>query len=100
MEKRRNALPAWRVVFWVVPALVLVLSLGINACGSGDDDDECSDTVEFATEAQCIGYGELYDCSDYTYDDGVCSVFGCEICDIFDDDDDNDDDIDDIDDAP
>jgi len=92
-------MPAWRVVFWVVPVLVLTLSFGMNACG-GDDDDTCSDSIVFATEAQCIAYGELYDCDDYTYGDGVCSVFGCQICDIFDDDDDNDDDIDDIDDAP
>ncbi|MEW6269313.1 MAG: hypothetical protein AB1689_08470 [Thermodesulfobacteriota bacterium] len=98
MEKRRSVMATWRVVFWVVPVLVLSLTLGMNACGS-DDDDECSDTIEFATEAQCIAYGELYDCDDYTYDDGVCSVFGCEICDIFDDDDDNDDDVDDIDDV-
>jgi hypothetical protein len=99
MEKRRSVMSAWRVVFWVVPVLVLALSFGIQACGGSDDDDTCSDTIEFATEAQCVAYGELYDCDDYTYDDGVCSVFGCEICDIFDDDDDNDDDIDDIDDV-
>lgn len=98
MEKRKGVLAPWRVVFWLVPLLVLTLTIGISACGS-DDDDDCSDSVEFATEAQCIAYGELYDCSDYTYDDGTCSVFGCEICDIFDDDDDNDDDIDDVDDV-
>ncbi|HEY8516532.1 MAG TPA: hypothetical protein VIS07_13555 [Candidatus Binatia bacterium] len=98
MEKRRSVISPWRAVFWVVPVLVLTLTLGINACGS-DDDDDCSDSIEFATEAQCIAYAATYLCDDYTYDDGVCSVFGCEICDIFDDDDDNDDDIDDVDDV-
>jgi len=82
----------WRVAFWVVPVLVLALSVGMQACGGSDDDDDCSETVEFATEAQCIAYGETFDCDGYTYDDGVCEVFGC-VCDIFDDDDDDDDDV-------
>ena len=98
MEKRRGILSPWRVVFWVGPLLVLVLSFGINGCG-GSDDDECSDTIEFTTEVQCIAYGELYDCADYTYDGNTCSVFGCEICDVFDDDDDNDNDVGDVDDV-
>lgn len=89
MEMRRGVLPPWRVVFWVVPLIVLVLSFGINACG-GSDDDDCSATIEFATEAQCVAYGELYDCGDYDYENGVCSVFNCNICDSFDDDDDDD----------
>jgi hypothetical protein len=81
-------------VFWVVPVLVLALSVGIQACGGSDDDDDCSETVEFATEAQCEVFAESFDCDGYSYaDDGVCEVFGC-ICEIFDDDDfDDDDDV-------
>lgn len=87
MEQRR-IMTAWRVVFWILPVLVLVGTLGMQACGS-DDDDDCGDSVEFETELECEAYAALYDCEDFSYDEDteVCDVFDCGICDIFDDDD-------------
>lgn len=87
MEQRRS-MTAWRAVFWLLPALVLVGTLGMQACG-GSDDDDCGASVEFATEAECEAYAALYVCGDFTYDSdtGICDVFDCEVCDIFDDDD-------------
>lgn len=89
MEKRKKVLAPWRVVFWIVPVLVAVLSVGMHACGS-DDDDGCSDSTELPNFDACEVYAEANDCGDFTYDDntGVCTVSDC-VCVIFDDDDDD-----------
>lgn len=65
---------------WVVPALFLGLSLGMQACG--DDDDTCGDTELLANSDECDDYGAEFACANVSFDadTSLCTVSGCTIC--------------------
>jgi hypothetical protein len=65
---------------WVIPALLLGLSLSISACG--DDDETCGDTEALANADECDDYGAEFLCANVSFnaDTDLCTVSGCQIC--------------------
>jgi hypothetical protein len=81
---KKNALSRWRVRSWLVPVVLLAMSLMLQACG---DDDGCGDIDTQSNETSCGRWALQHDCgvTDYTFDTdtNVCSLSTCRVCPTF-----------------
>jgi len=80
LNKFRNSL---RALLVVIPAVFIFATVITNCAGSGDD---CDGEVNVATADECTTYANENDCDDSSFENGVCTVSGCDNCEIIVDD--------------